>query len=438
MAGGLKVLVVGGGVAGPSLALWLARLGCEVVVVERSAQGRHTGQQIDVRGYGVDVMKKMGIAEKVKERVVREPGTLLVDRDGKHRAYFPTREDGRGDTSISSEYEIMRGDLCEILWEATKDKVVYRYGVRVKGLEQVDEGVKVSFDDDEGKPEVYDLVVGCDGVRSATRKMMLGEGAKDPFCPTGGAIAWVTIPTEEGDTRDFVWYASPGKRLMGSRKDRDDCLRAYFITSGLPEDHPIRTTLRSGDIMEQRKAWAAHYKGMGWQSDRFTREVVESTLADDFHASETGQVKMERWYEGRVALLGDAAYCPSPAGWGTAMAFVGAYVMAGELARHCGLSADAGEIGEEQREKARKAIPDALKAYDETLRPLIVKVQKVSRAGEGLPSSRFAISMFLAVMGLVERLKLDRLMMRLATGGGSDFGWKLPEYAELGVENDEK
>jgi len=58
MTGGLKVLIVGGGIAGPSLAMWLGKLGCEVVVVERSPQGRHSGQQIDVRGYGVDVMKK--------------------------------------------------------------------------------------------------------------------------------------------------------------------------------------------------------------------------------------------------------------------------------------------------------------------------------------------------------------------------------------------
>ncbi|KAK4455043.1 hypothetical protein QBC34DRAFT_391411 [Podospora aff. communis PSN243] len=262
--------------------------------------------------------------------------------------------------------------------------------------------------------------------------MMLGEGVEDPFYTAGAAVAWVTIPTAEEDTKDFVWFPCPGKRLMGTRKDRDDCTRAWFLTSGLPEDHPIRTTMRSVDGLAQRKAWADHFRGVGWRSDRITREIVESPLAEDFHASEAGQVRMDKWYEGRVALVGDAAYCPSPAGWGTAMAFVGAYVMAGELARHCGLSIGAKEPSEEERKKARDAIPEALKAYDETLRPLILKVQKVSRAGQMLPSSKFAVSLTLAVMGWVEILKLDKLMMRLATGGGSDFGWKLPEYAELG------
>lgn len=218
---------------------------------------------------------------------------------------------------------------------------------------------------------------------------------------------------------------------MGSRKDREDCLRAYFIAGGLKEDHPIRKTLRSGDVMAQRKAWADHYRGTGWFSDRFTRELVESPLADDFHASETGQVRMDKWWNGKLALLGDAAYCPSPAGWGTAMAFVGAYVMAGELAKHCGLRSGAGELTEEERKKAKQAIPQALEAYDRTLRPLVVKVQKSSHAAQGLPSSKFTISMTVVLFSLVEKLNLDRLMMRLATGGGSDFGWKLPEYAEL-------
>jgi len=432
MAAPLKVLIIGGGIAGPSLALWLSRLGCAVTVVERNPQERHSGQQIDVRGYGVDVMRKMGIIDAVRARVVQEPGTLLVDEKGRRRAYFATSKDGRGDTSISSEFEIMRGDLCQILWEATREKVVYRYGVVVKALEQVEEGVNVRFGDGDGELELFDLVVGCDGVRSATRKMMLGDGVKDPFFPNGAAIAWVTIPTEEEDTKDFVWFPSPNKRLMGSRKDRDDCLRAYFITSGLSEDHPIRTTLRSSDVTAQRKAWAEHYRGLGWHSDRFAREIVESPLADDFHASEIGKVKMDRWWDGRVALLGDAAYCPSPAGWGTAMAFVGAYVLAGEIAKHCGLSVGAGELSEEERKKARNAVPGALRAYDDTLRPLIIKVQKASHAGGGLPNSKFAVSMMLTVMGFVETLKLGRLMMRLATGGGSDFGWKLPDYVELG------
>jgi len=52
MSSSLKVLIVGGGIAGPALALWLARIGCAVTVVERSPQERHTGQQIDIRGYG--------------------------------------------------------------------------------------------------------------------------------------------------------------------------------------------------------------------------------------------------------------------------------------------------------------------------------------------------------------------------------------------------
>jgi len=184
--------------------------------------------------------------------------------------------------------------------------------------------------------------------------------------------------------------------------------------------------------MGQRKAWAEHFKGIGWKSDRFARDILESPLAEDWHGSEMGQVRMSKWYDGRVALVGDAGYSPSPAGWGTAMAFTGAYVLAGELARHCGLSAGASSMTIDQKKKAQRAIPEALASYDRVLRPLVTKVQKAGNAGEGLSDSQFSVNLFLFIVGWVEKLKLDQLLMRWANGGGSDFGWKLPEYAELG------
>ncbi|KAK1754315.1 hypothetical protein QBC47DRAFT_215468 [Echria macrotheca] len=435
----LKVLIIGSGLAGPSLAYWLGRLGCTVTVIERSADPRRAGQQIDIRGFGVDVMRRMGLEEAIRARCVQEPGTLIVDRRGRRRAYFATRHDGKGDTSISSEFEIMRGDMVGILEEASSKtgRVAYRYGVTVEGIEGWDEadGVRVRFVGGE-EEERFDLVVGCDGLWSHTRRLMLeGQGKPDPFKPSGGAIAWVTIPREEADTKEFTWYMAPGRRIMGSRMDRDDCLRAWFATGGLDETHPLYRTLRKGSSMEQRRAWAEHFKGAGWKADRFAREIVESELAADWHCAEMGQVKMDEWYRGRVAVLGDAAYCPTPAGWGTAMALVGAYVLAGEIAKHCGLSAArAGQelSGEGAAAKARHAVPEALKSWDAKLRPLITKVQKASKPVQGLPNSKFAVSTTLFIMGMVETLKLDALMVRLANGGGTDFGWQLPEYEELG------
>lgn len=239
-----------------------------------------------------------------------------------------------------------------------------------------------------------------------------------------------TIPRENGDTNAFTVFTAPGRRVLGSRMDKEDCLRAYFIAGGLEEGHPILTAVNEGNVAEQKAAFVEHFKGVGWQGERFAREVVESPLADDWHAAEMGQVRIDEWTKGRVALLGDAAYCPSVAGWGTAMAMVGAYVLAGEIAKGCGLHPGT-ELSQEELAKARASIPAALKAYDAVLRPLVTKVQKAGNAGEGLPNSKLAVEASMLIAGLVEMLHLDAFMMRVVNGGGTDFGWQFPEYQQL-------
>ncbi|KAK5661429.1 hypothetical protein OQA88_11329 [Cercophora sp. LCS_1] len=212
--------------------------------------------------------------------------------------------------------------------------------------------------------------------------------------------------------------------------DREDCVRAYYITGGLEEGHPVLTAVREGSVSDQKRAVVEHFRGVGWREERFARDVVESKLADDWHAAEMGQVRIDKWTKGRIALLGDAAYCPSVAGWGTAMAMVGAYVLAGEIAKGCGLRAGV-ELSEEELKIARERIPAALKAYDAVLRPLITSVQKAGNAGEGLPNSKLAVEVSRAVAGLIAMLHLDGLMMRLVNGGSTDFRWELPEYEQL-------
>ncbi|KAK0727049.1 monooxygenase [Lasiosphaeria miniovina] len=428
----LKILICGSGIAGPATAFWLSRIGCRVTVIEKATEHRHSGQQIDIRGVGVTAMRRMGIEAAVRACLVSEQGTLLVDTTGRRRAFFPVLATGTGDQSITSEFEIMRGDLSRVMYNANKDTTVYRHGVTVESLEQQQQpqpgndesgggGVHVVFSD--GVQDTFDLVVGCDGMYSATRKLLLGPDAPDAFHGSGAAIAWATVPAEPADTNHFTWCLAPGRRVLGSRMDRPDCLRAYFIASiaGLPADHPMRATLRGGSPAAQRRAWADHFRDAGWHSARFARDIVASPLADDWHACEMGLVKMDAWSRGRVVLLGDAAWCPSPAGWGTSAALAGAYVLAGEMARHCG------PVGDEPR---REGIAAALLAYETALRPFVTKIQNASNAsGNMLPSSRLAISAIELVASWMRTLRLDRILARLAMSGG--LGWELPEYPEL-------
>src|SRR3954463_15782837 len=114
MARSLKILICGGGVAGPALAYWLARGGHRVVVVERFPALRATGAQVDLRGQGIEAVRRMGLLDAVRSKLVDEAGVAFVDNRGRTRATIMANTSGRGRQSLTSEYEIMRGDLVRI------------------------------------------------------------------------------------------------------------------------------------------------------------------------------------------------------------------------------------------------------------------------------------------------------------------------------------
>ncbi|MEU5237552.1 FAD-dependent monooxygenase [Streptomyces lydicus] len=83
-------------------------------------------------------------------------------------------------------------------------------------------------------------------------------------------------------------------------------------------------------MARQQALLAETFAGNGWESDRLLEDM---RYAPDFYFDSVGQVHMDTWSRGRVALIGDAAYCPSSlSGMGSGLALVGAYVLAGELA----------------------------------------------------------------------------------------------------------
>ena len=430
----LRVLISGAGNAGPALALQLSRLPaplkCTTTLIERHPSLRNTGQQIDLRGQGVAAMRKLGIEDAVRARVVDEPGVKILNAKGEVQAYFGSNKTGKGAQAFSAEWEVMRGDLCEVLVGETEgvEGVGYQFGRCVEAVETVGEVVKVRFDD--GEVGEYDLVVGCDGVGSRVRRRMFKDGREDAHgvFPVGMWCAYYTVPAEEGDTADATWIHYPGRRYAMTRRDRPDCLRVYLGYGG--DDAAIVAKLKHGTLEEQKEAWAAVFRPDlldTWRMRRYL-DGLHSAEADDFYSVEFAQVKLDSWSEGRVVLLGDAGYCPSPmTGMGTSLALIGAYVLAGEIARACGKAHEEGG-------NPWDAIPVALAAYDTTLRPFVDHVQNAPLKfllKIMLPSTARTIRLLHWVFWLFLALRLDKLAARF---GSDDRGtWKLPEYPELVV-----
>lgn len=424
----LKILIVGGGITGPALGYWLQKLDCDITILERSPDLRASGQQIDLRGQGLTCMRRMGLEPAVREKVVDEQGFRIIDQKGNIKAEFPANKTGKGKQSFTSEFEIMRGDLVRILYGVTKDKCKYVFGTTIEDFEQREDGVHVKFAD--GKEEVFDLLVGADGQSSRTRRKLMGPDAKDAFEFLGLYISYYTVPKEEKDTNYATAVLLPRRRLVSTRVDNPRTMQVYLGIHVKDADAGLKVldeAMESGDMQRVKKVYYDLFKDVGGETPRLLDALMNAPESNDFYAQRVGQVKMEGpWSKGRVTLVGDAAYCPSPvSGVGTSVGLVGAYVLAGEISIQLHRKKESGA-------SHAQVVDAALEGYEKTLRPFIEKAQKLP---PGVPGAIYAdggwgVWAINTLAGVLSTLRIPSLLSRFST---DDFagGWKIPDYPEL-------
>ncbi|KAK4545760.1 hypothetical protein LTR36_002714 [Oleoguttula mirabilis] len=426
----LNILISGAGIAGSALAFWLSKLGHDVTVVERFPSLRATGLQVDLRGHGIEVMRRMGLEPAFRSKAAPERGLQVVDKSGKRRAYFPANKSGQGLQSFTSDFEIMRGDLCRLLHDAAKELgAKYVFGTAAESFTENGSAVEVRFTN--GKMDRFDLWVGADGQGSHTRKMMRGPDTADAFYPLGDYVAYFTIPQpiQQGEEYIATMYMAPGGRGVMTRRHSPHAIQVYLGCKTYVE--PLKS-VRRGDIEGEKKALAAIYQGAGWRMEEILKAMVEG--ADNYYGERLGLVKLESWSHGRVALVGDAAYCPSAkTGMGTTAGLVGAYVLAGEIGRHCGQS-DRGDASGKLDGEAASGLRAALEAYERKFQPFMHQVQKGIKADEEgdwdmMPSTPFAIAVMNWALGVVAFLRLNVLGEWLLRENVK--GWDLPKYEEM-------
>jgi 2-polyprenyl-6-methoxyphenol hydroxylase-like FAD-dependent oxidoreductase len=311
--------VSGASIAGPALAHWLHRRGAHVTVVEQAPGLRPGGQAVDARGVAKEAIRRMGLDAKIRAACTDTAGAYNVDADGTVLETFRA-DDNDGDGYIS-EIEVLRGDFAEVLYDDTSDSVDYLFGDRIADLAQDPDGVDVTFA--SGAQRRFEFVIGADGLHSALRAMVFGP--REQFIRhLGLVLAFYTVPNDFELDRWMIDYQAEG-RSAGLRPGRD-ATQAIAMLSFPAADFDIDYR----DIDGQKQLLRDQMAGFGWKTQQILDHLDD---APDFYLDQVAQVVMDRWSSGRVALIGDAAFCASPmSGAGTGLALVGSYLLAGELA----------------------------------------------------------------------------------------------------------
>lgn len=360
----LRILISGASIAGPAAAVLLARQGHAVTVIERAPALRPGGQTVDLRGAGRTVIDRMGLTAATSARLLDQRGIVKVDRNGARGASMPV--EAFGGNGVVSTHEILRGDLAEVLVDAIPDGAEHLWDDTVTRIEQDDAGARVEFENAPARR--FDLVIGADGLGSAVRRTAFGPDS-DFLEPIGLRYAWFTATIDE-DTRGwYLMHNARGGRVVSVRPSRTDgTVKAGLAIRG--------TDARRRSREEQFALFEEEFADLGWVTPQLLRAM---RTAGDWAYQDLAQVKLDCWTRGRVALVGDAGYCPTPlTGLGTTLALVGAYVLAGELSRTCGESPRGDTdpaVGKPSRSDGD--VPLALARYDEVMRRFVTRAQEL-------------------------------------------------------------
>jgi 2-polyprenyl-6-methoxyphenol hydroxylase-like FAD-dependent oxidoreductase len=406
-----KVLIIGGGPAGATAAYWLAQAGYHITVAERSTDKFAYGQGIDVTGPAIQVVQKMGVYDQIKSKVTGEAGFAILNDQGNPIATLGTATNDKGKgLSLTQEIEIMRGDITQILADKAKesDRVTYRYGCTITELRQTDSHVTALFANTSGEPEAFSFVIGADGLMSRTRKMAFPPNMTET-CYEGldQYTAFFSLPHQPEDI--------PNARLQHAVRGRAVLIRPTSLTSPERSSCYMIDTGKSPALAktlsaeEQKARFAERFGDFPGETGRRVLEGMWE--AKDFYCAQSAQIKLPKWSQGRVVLVGDAACCPSPAsGMGTVLAILGSYVLAGEIA------ASPGDLGA------------AFERYEERLRGFVERAQYIPLGGllpkignpqswVGVRAVRF-VFWFIAWSGVWKLVNVKQ----------GDGGFELPNY----------
>ncbi|WP_138757251.1 FAD-dependent monooxygenase [Modestobacter altitudinis] len=309
-----NVLVVGAGAAGTTAAALLADAGVAVDLVEMKSEVSALGSGITLQGNALRVLRQLGVLDECLE--LGQPFSQLVIRLPDPAATIVARVDDIpfGGPDLPSTVGMYRPDLARVLVSrAERAGVRFRYSKTIDSLTQDDDGVDVHFSD--GSTARYDVVVGADGLRSWTRRLLeipletksVGMGAFRMFGP------------KPADVTEF--HAIFGGPSYMALVCPTSATTAYWSLVEPARDRTTQTPEeRLADFLELSRPYHGPWDEV---RDSFTDPAALNYTWFEHHLLDAP------WNRGRVVLIGDAVHtCPPTIAQGAAMGFEDAAVLA--------------------------------------------------------------------------------------------------------------
>jgi 2-heptyl-3-hydroxy-4(1H)-quinolone synthase len=295
----MKVVIVGGGIGGLSLARELARRGIQAMVLERAGELNPVGAGIIMNPNAMRVLERNGLADEVRRdswpyltRETRDQrGRLLATRD-----YGPLYDSGK----LSQGALVHRAHLLDVLYRSLPPGTV-RFGAALKNIQSVE----------------ADLVVGADGIHSQVRRALFGDQGSEIEPRYMGYRSHRLIMENVAGVRCFTEYLGRGQRI-GLVPISESRLYVWTTFNSPREARP-----------------APDLPGMFAQ---FTDEGLQRLFTalpppESIITTEIEELWLEEWFRNKIVLLGDAVHAMTPnIGQGAGMAMEDAAVLAEELA----------------------------------------------------------------------------------------------------------
>jgi 2-polyprenyl-6-methoxyphenol hydroxylase-like FAD-dependent oxidoreductase len=381
-----RIGIAGAGPAGLVAALAARRLGVEATVYAQAPNFERVGGGILVHSNGLRVLAALGLVEALEARGRTTQVMRVETAEGRVLSTFDYR---KLDIPFNRAMICLRHTLQEVLVDAAlAEGVDVRFSRRCAGATSDGDGARLRFDD--GGEERFDAVLACDGINSRvrealgleTRRKVVGEAYLRGVAPL--AVANPTIRE--------VW-GSRGRRF--GICPLDDAHVYFFCNAPLGR---WRETL-DGGIADFVASWR------DFNADAVT---ILSAVPDwtRVNYSELNEVVLDRWYDGRVFLVGDAAHAMTPnLGQGANSAMVDALVLVRLLAR----------------EPVERVGP----AYEAVRKRFVTRIQDASRqigeiAAWGAFFSRFVRDGLLGFANRVDALSRPGMLLGAGYNGAED------------------